>query len=94
MRKNNQGAWDAWQRGRFYQSGSVSTRQMPDGNWAIYSYAVPILYFNYDPTKGATGLILNLTKYSVTTSTLQNYLRYECNRGCWTPTEITVSAKR
>lgn len=74
-RKNNEGAYNAWQAGKFFQNGSVSTRQTPDGSWAIYSYATPILYYENGELK------LNLKRYSVTTSTLQNYLfRMEGNR--------------
>lgn len=72
MRKNLKAAWKAWEEWKPYASRSGSLRvevRRRSGLRVIYSYRTPILVWQ------GGSLVLNVSKYSRTTTAQQNSLR-------------------
>lgn len=78
MRKNLKAAWKAWEEWKPYASRSGSLRvevakggcpNTPTRRRVIYSYRTPILVWQ------GGSLVLNVSKYSRTTTAQQNSLR-------------------
>lgn len=69
MRKNTQSVFNAWFNGR----SEKNQKSIWTDGYKIYSYNVAILQYNVE---GA--IIIDMTKYSVTTSNHQNSIKRMC----------------
>lgn len=67
MRKNTRDTYNAWRENRSYKRGGSSI--WTDGQ-TIYSYSTPIIQ------RQNSRITFNASRYSTTTSTHQNALRY------------------
>lgn len=92
MRVNFRKVYSAWVLGKAYKK---SDSFWTDGS-SIYSYRTIILQKSHDDVWFKPGLLLNITRYSVTTTCYQNSLigfLHDNPHGCYHLTNIPINAR-